>query len=301
MSKLDYLDLDGNTLRTFLTVLEETSVSKAAARLGVSQSAVSHTLAKLRVIFDDPLFVRIGRGIESTARARDLREPVEAILDDIKSLCAPQKFDPHLEPMEFTIACNDFPLQLIFPKLLKELDQDGVRLRLRFIVSGIPRVSVLSASRYRMLITPTPPADSDLEKVTLIRAKMEVFYDSTIRKPPKTLKDYAESRHVDVRFSDTESSFMALPSLDTKKLDPPTVSVPNFSSLTPIIRGTNRITTQLGAMKLGLLKDLDVTPLPFKTKMLRLFLVWHRRENDDPAHRWLRQKIVATVNSIIGN
>ena len=67
MSKIDYLGLDGNTLKTFLTVLEEMSVLRAAARLGVSQSAVSHTLDKLRTIFDDPLFVRIGRGIESTA------------------------------------------------------------------------------------------------------------------------------------------------------------------------------------------------------------------------------------------
>jgi DNA-binding transcriptional LysR family regulator len=94
---------------------------------------------------------------------------------------------------------------------------------------------------------------------------------------------------------------MALPSLDTKELNPPKISVPNFSSLTQIIRGSDRITTQLGAMKLGLLKDLDVAPLPIKTDTLSLFLVWHRRENDDPAHSWFRQKIVATVNSIIGN
>ena len=300
MSKIDYLDLDGNTLRTFLTVLEEMSVSKAAARLGVSQSAVSHTLDKLRGIFDDPLFVRIGRGIESTARARELRKPVEALLNDLRSLSVRQEFNPYLESMEFTIACNDFPLQLIFPTLLKELDKDNIDVRIRFIPSGIPRVSVLNASRYRMLITPSPPTDSELEKVTLLRAKMEVFYDSTIRKPPKTWQDYAESRHVDVKFSDTESSFMALPSLDTKELATPNVSVPNFSSLTQIIRGSDRITTQLGAMKLGLLKDLDVAPLPIKTDTLSLFLVWHRREDDDPAHQWFRHKIVETVNNIIG-
>jgi len=57
MSKIDCLGLDGKTLRTFLTVFEEMSVSRAAARLGVSQSAVSQTLDKLRTIFDDPLFL----------------------------------------------------------------------------------------------------------------------------------------------------------------------------------------------------------------------------------------------------
>jgi len=79
------------------------------------------------------------------------------------------------------------------------------------------------------------------------------------------------------------------------------ISVPNFSSLTPMIKGTDRITIQLAAMKLGILKELDVAPLPFKSDPLNLYLIWHRRENDDPAHRWLRQKIIDTAKSIIKN
>ena len=130
---------------------------------------------------------------------------------------------------------------------------------------------------------------------------MEIFYDSTFRKPPKTRKQYDECRRVEVRFSDTESSIMASPSIDPFELNPPTIAVPNFGSLAPMIKGTDLITTQIGAMKLGLLKDLESTPLPFKTNTLNLFLVWHRREHDDPAHRWFRQKIIETVNSITGN
>ena len=299
MKKIDYLGLDGNALTTFLTVLEEMSVSRAAERLGVTQSAVSHTLDKLRIIFDDPLFVRVGRGIESTARARDLQASVESVLDDLKSLTDHREFDPQVEQMAFTIAANDFPIQLIFPKLLKELSEEGIHPQIRFIPSGIPSVSILRASRYRMLITPTPPDDPELEKESLIQSKMEIFYDSTVRKPPKTRKQFTESRYVEVRFSDTEASLMALPAFDTATMNPPTISVPNFSLLAPMIKGTDRITTQIAAMKLGLLKDLDVAPLPFKTDTLNLFLIWHRREHNDPAHRWLRQKIIETVNSIM--
>jgi len=299
MSKFDHLGLDGNTLRTFLTVLDETSVSRAAERLGVSQSAVSHTLDKLRTIFEDPLFVRVGRGIEPTARARALRASVESVLDNLKSLTDQRKFDPMAEEMEFTIATNDFPLQLIFPKLLKELSDEGINTRIRFIPSGIPSVSSLRASRYQMLITPTPPDNPDFEKVSLVQTKMVCFYDQTVRKPPKTWKQFAESKYVEVRFSDTESSIMALPSIDTSTMNPPTITVPNFSSLAPMIKGTDRITTQLAVMELGLLQDLDWAPLPFKTGSLDLFLIWHRRDNDDPAHQWLRQRIIGTVNSII--
>jgi DNA-binding transcriptional LysR family regulator len=298
MSKFDYLGLDGRTLRTFLTVLEEKSVSRAAERLGVSQSAVSHTLDKLRTIFDDPLFIRIGRGIESTARARAMRVPIESVLDQLKSLSVQQDFDPKHQPLNFTIACNDFPLQLIFPRLLKETEGENIDLRLRFIPAGIPSVSVLKASRYRLLITPKPPIDSDLEKVSLLRAKMAVFYDSKFRKPPQSWKEYADAKRVEVRFSDTESSMMALPSVNEADIRPPDVSVPNFGSLAPMILNTNRITTQLAAMKLGLLKELDVAPLPMKTDPIDLFLVWHRREHDDPAHQWLRQKIIETVSAV---
>lgn len=301
MRKFDYLGLDGYALTTFLTVLEEKSVSRAAERLSVSQSAVSHTLDKLRKIFEDPLFIRVGRGIEPTARAHALRTSVEAILDDLKSLADEREFDPLVEDMEFTIAANDFPLQLIFPGLLQELFKKGINPRMRFIPAGIPSVSMLRASRYRMLITPAPPDDKDFEKESLIKSRMVIFYDSAIRAAPKTRKQYAESRYVEVRFSDTESSLMALPSVDASTMNPPTISVPNFSSLAMMIKGTDRITTQLAVMKLGLLEDLDVSPLPFKTNALNLFLVWHRRENDDPAHRWLRQKIVETVNSIVEN
>jgi len=298
MSKIDYLSLDGNTLRTFLTVLEESSVSRAAERLGVTQSAVSHTLDKLRKALDDPLFNRVGRGIEATARARDLREKAETILNDLKSLSIQRAFDPLLEEMEFTIAANDFPIQLIFPGLLNELHDSGVQLRIRFIPAGIPKVSILRASRYRFLITPTPPDDTDLIKVSLVEAKMKIFFDSTARQPPKTWKQFAESRYVEVRFSDTETSLMALPSIDPSKLNPPTISVPNFALLPSMIKGTDRITTQLGAMKYGLLSDLDVAPLPFRSNPVNLFLVWHQREDDDPAHQWFRQKIIETAHSI---
>jgi len=157
MNNFDHLSLDGNTLRTFLTVLDETAVSRAAERLGVSQSAVSHTLDKLRAIFKDPLFVRVGRGIEPTAKARALRASVESVLDNLKSLTNQRKFDPLAEIMEFTIATNDFPLQLIFPKLLREFSDEGINPRIRFIPSGIPSVSSLRASRYQMLTTSAPP------------------------------------------------------------------------------------------------------------------------------------------------
>lgn len=299
MNKIDYLGLDGNTLTTFLTVLQEASVSKAAIRLNVSQSAVSHTLDKLRATFDDPLFVRSGRGIVPTARAASLREPITSILGELKSLTYDRKFDPQTEPIEFTIATNDFPMRLIFPKLLKDLYAQGIRAKFHFIPSGVPSANLRLASRCQILITPAPPKDKDILKTKLFQSKMVCFYDAKTRKPPKTWKQFVDSKYVDVKFSDTESSIMVLPSIDTSVLSPPTVTVPNFSALPDFIKGTDLITAQLEMMSLGVLKKLDCVPLPKKTKTLSLFMAWHKRDDEDPAHLWLRKQIIETVNLMI--
>ena len=74
-------------------------------------------------------------------------------------------------------------------------------------------------------------------------------------------------------------------------------AIPGALHLAHMIKGTDCIATQPAFMKLGLLKSLDSAPLPFNTEPLNLFLVWHRRESDDPAHQWLRRRIIETVIS----
>ncbi|MES9897897.1 MAG: LysR family transcriptional regulator [Sedimenticola sp.] len=147
MSNFDYLGLDGNALRTFITVMEESSVSKAATRLDITQSTVSHTLDKLRSAFDDPLFVRSRRGIIPTAKTKSLHEPIEAILDELKALTNEHEFDPLTETIEFTIVVNDPPMLLIFPTLLQGLYAEGIKPWLRFIPSGHPPANFRRALR----------------------------------------------------------------------------------------------------------------------------------------------------------
>jgi DNA-binding transcriptional LysR family regulator len=300
MSDIDHSDLSVQTLRTFLAVLEEGAVTKAAGRIGVSQSAVSHTLDKLRVIFDDSLFMRDGRGIAPSAKALSLREPIEDILKRINALSSQDEFDPSRDPVEFTIATNDFPLGLIFPTLLKGLYVEGIEPKLNFIPAGIPSANLTRTSNCHMLITPAPPNKKGINDLKLIESKMVCFYDPDVRKPPKTLKDYIGCRYVDVRFSTTESSQQVLPISLISKLHEPTVAVPSFNAVTSFIKGTDLITTQLSVMEYGSLKELAWSPLPVKTESLHLHLLWHERYEDDPGHQWMRQRIVDTVDSIVG-
>lgn len=298
MRKTDNLNLNSKALRTFLAILEEESISKAAQRLGVTQSAVSHSLEKLRITLDDPLFVRQGRGIVATAKAKSLAEPIESILAGFTALQSDREFDPKADFPEITIATNDFPLLLIFPTLLRSIYTEGIDPMLRFIPSGVPMANLKRASRCQLLITPAPPKGKNIIKEELLKSPMACFYDASIRKPPGTLQEFAASRYVEVRFSGTESSMMVFPEIDPTKLKEPTITVPNFADLEAFIKGTDLITTQLEVMQRGVLKDLDCAPLPMDARPLTLYLVWHQRDADDPAHKWLRLKILDTVKTI---
>jgi DNA-binding transcriptional LysR family regulator len=224
---------------------------------------------------------------------------VESILSGLASLAEPAEFDPRTDSPEFTIATNDFPMLLIFPRLIRNLRAQGINPRFHFMPSGVPSANLSRASRCHLLITPAPPKADDILRERLLQSRMVCFYDAEMRQPPRSWKQFGESNRVDVRFSDTESSIMVLPSVDTAALKEPAVTVPNFNALTEFIKGTDLITTQLELMKQGPLKDLESAPLPVKTRSLSLYMAWHERDDEVPAHKWLRQQIRETVGLIL--
>lgn len=291
MKKIDYLSLDGHALRTFLAVLEEQSVSRAAKRLGVTQSAVSHTLTKLRLAVGDPLFVKSGRGISATAFASSLHEPIRHILDDLKSLTDNRVFDPTMGTMEFTVAANDYQRDLIFPALLRRFRNDGINARFHFIPSGIPANALLGNACCDMIITPFPPEGDDIIAVRLFDMQLVCFYDATVRTPPKTLEEFCSAPYIVTRFADNSTSLNALSSVDLTQLQPPQVSVPNFADLEGFMIGTDLITAVADLFAQQCMKQLAMAPLPFPVDRTIMYLVWHRRDRTDPAHQWLREEI----------
>ncbi|WP_346900588.1 LysR family transcriptional regulator [uncultured Roseibium sp.] len=298
MRKIDYSDLDGKTLRAFLTILEESSVSKAADQLGVTQSAVSHTLAKLRHVLGDPLFVRSGQGLTPTERALALKEPVQAVLDGMKGLTEGRPFDPLAEDMRFAIAANDLQRELIFPPLLREAREQGIRLRLDFLVSGVPDPIILRDDRCQIMLTPLPPDGRDIFQKRLVTTRMMVFYDADRRDPPRSWEEYCACEHVDVRFEDGRSSKEVLRGVDQNQIRPATVTVPYFNAIPAFIKGSDLISTDTKLQHLGPLRELACAPLPFDCEPVSIYMVWHQRSTTDPAHRWLRrmiERIAATL------
>ncbi|CAD0185939.1 Nodulation protein D 2 [Ruegeria sp. THAF57] len=291
MNKIDFTDLDGKVLRVFLTILEENSVSKAADRMGVTQSAISHTLAKLRQVLGDPLFVRSGQGLIPTERALSLKEPVQGVLDGLRALTDDRPFDPLSEELHVQIATNDMPRELIFPKLLRTVRAEGIRLRLGFIPSGVPDPDLLRSDRCQLMLSPLPPDGPDIFQKRVLSSPLMIYYDGTRRQPPTDWKAYCETEHVEVRFTDGRSSRAVMRGVDQNQIRPATVTLPHFNAIPSFVKGSDLISTDTALMRHGPLAALDCAPLPFHCEPVSIYMVWHQRFANDPAHRWLRGRI----------
>ncbi len=298
MSKTDFTDLDGKVLRVFLTILEENSVSKAADRLGVTQSAISHTLSKLRHVLGDPLFVRSGQGLTPTERALSLKEPVQHVLDGMRALTEDRPFDPMLEEMRIQIATNDMPRELIFPRLLRYVRAEGVRLRLGFIPSGVPDPDLLRSDRCQLMLTPLPPDGPDIFQKRVLSSPLMIYYDGDQRAPPDSWQTYCNTEHVEVRFTDGRSSRAVMRGVDQSQIRPPAVTLPHFNAIPSFVKGGDLISTDTALMKQGPLAALDCAPLPFACEPVSIYMVWHQRSANDPAHRWLRDRIEAITATL---
>ena len=292
MNNFDYFSLDGHKLSVLLAVIEERSVTKAAERLGVTQSSVSHSLNKLRNTFDDPLFVRSGRNIVPTERALALLEPTREALQRLKMLNDSRPFDPNCNEMEFTIAVNDFLLELILSPIVNKLYKQGINIRYHFMPAQVPDLALLRNGKINLIVTPFPPEGDDIFQLRLFSDRLMCFYDANARKPPISKQSIFDSKRVDVVFGTSVDSMQAVFSyLNLEPLPKPHITVPNFSSLAEFILGTEMVTLQMGLMKKTSMKDLASSNLAFKTRKLDFYLVWHRLYKDDPAHIWLRKII----------
>jgi DNA-binding transcriptional LysR family regulator len=112
------MDIDLNLLRIFEILYDERHATRAAARLFLTQSAVSHALARLRVVLNDPLFIRIPSGLQPTERAHQLAPRLRAALAEIRSVVAAPTFDPAKTRQRFVISAGPYFCMLVVPNLI---------------------------------------------------------------------------------------------------------------------------------------------------------------------------------------
>jgi DNA-binding transcriptional LysR family regulator len=300
MSHFDHLDLDGHLLRLLLAVTEEKSITRAAERLGVTQSAVSHSLDKLRGITGDPLFVKSGRGIVATARAEAMAAQARTLLDAMRSLAAPDGFDPATLDQVLTVAANDLQRELLLPALLRRLRAQAPGLRLRVIASNVPGAAMLREDHCQLVLTPRPPDGDDILQKRLFSDRYRVFHDAGVRAAPVDRDDYLAADHATVIYEPNRPLDIDRWLADRGVQRRFAVVVPGFAALPAFLRGSPLLATLPSLAGEALMNGCTAAPVPFDCPELPMYMVWHRRHQDDAMHRWLRDELHAVCVAIVG-
>ncbi len=291
MSKLDYLDLSARSLKLLLVVFEEGSVTRAADRLNISQSAVSHMLDKLRIITDDPLFVRAGRSIVATDRAEQLVRQIRPLLLSLQQLTVIPEFDPSKLGGTFSIGAAAMQRDLLLPPIVRQIRKQAPKLDLKIINSGIYGAQLLRKGHCDLLISPAPPQGEEFIKKKLFDDDWVCFFDPSTPSP-RTLQQYISRDHVKVVFSNDERSVIDVALAKLGKERRVALRVESFSALPSMMQGTDLIIALPKIIERSLMKGFSSCPLPLHIPALGFYLAWHLSKDLSPPHQWVRNMFI---------
>lgn len=296
-------NLDLNLLVLFDALMKERNLTRASARVGLSQSAMSNALARLRTKLDDPLFVRAPRGVEPTERARTLAGPIHEALTGLERALSPEPFDPATTRRAFTVMMNDIHELVLGPPLSARVARVAPGIELRFVQgpSTLPD-EALAKEGVDLVVSP-------LEGGSQRCCQSELYplsFCSLVRRDhPRigrtlTLARFLELGHVLVAPRGRPGSIVD-EILARKGLSRRVVRVvAHFVSAILFVCRSDHVVTLpslLGEAMASML-PLRMLRVPLEMPSFVMGQFWSIRSDADPGHRWLRQVIAQTAAEI---
>jgi DNA-binding transcriptional LysR family regulator len=300
-AELAHVDL--NLVLALDALLAERHVTRAASRLGITQSAASHALARLRDLLDDPILVRGPRGtMIPTPRASALAPAVHRILVDLAAvLRGDAAFDPATARRTFHLGTSDYVELVLMPRLVERLGRTapGIDLFLHTladhgdeslaagaldVVVGPPRGAARPAGSYEKVLF-------DESFTCIVRAKHPLA-DAKL-----TLPRYCAASHVLVAPRGTPGSLVddALAAVGrTRRI---AVAVPHFLVVPHLVANSDLVATLATRVASTFADALGLVQLapPLALPKFQIAVAWHERNHDDPPHRWLREQLIAVA------
>src|SRR5690606_32224195 len=289
-------DLELRHLRVFEVLLREHSLTRAAEVLGVTQPALSKTLAALRNYFSDPLFVRVGQRMEPTAKAVHLSTAVREILDQVTSLrTAHVPFHPAVTARTFRFSSVDSGTIRQLPALLAALEARAPRVRLQIMPLDVARLeSSLESGKLDFATGSFPGLSKRIRRQFL----WSVSYVGVVRrdhprvKDKPTLKAFAAEKHVLVDSAGTGHAHLRTERALEKVLpdDRIVCKLPSFVSAAVLVGMSDLVATLPSGMAQTLAPHLGLKlfPVPVKTPSIDIHQYWHERFHRDPGNEWIR-------------
>jgi LysR family transcriptional activator of mexEF-oprN operon len=294
MNRNELRKADINLMVVFETLMQERNVSRAAEKLFLGQPTISAALNRLRGLFNDPLFIRVGHRMEPTARANEIIRHLSPALDAMSmALSLTREFDPASSTMTFRIGLSDDVEYSLLPTLLRALREEAPHIVIVVKQVNYWNVSELLVSgeiTAGVCLTRDLPANA---KRKLLRTMKPMVVRADDASQPITLDEYCSRPHVVVSHVANISSFADewLDAVGRKRHA--VLSVPQYSTLPALMAGTNLICNLPDQLALAFANAglLHAEPLPFITPDLELSMVWLSMLDTDPAERWLRKRL----------
>ncbi|MFZ2987609.1 LysR family transcriptional regulator [Ideonella sp.] len=286
--------LDLNLLVALDALLAEGSITRAAERLNLSQSATSNALARLRDYFEDELLVQVGRRMEPTPRAEGLRGPVRDVLMRVDSTIATQPaFDPAATNRRFRVIASDYTQLVLGPHLMSLAQAQGCMAEIEFCPQISNPQRDLERGEADLLIIPLDYASPDHPCETLLRDAFVclVWQDSPLAQGSMTRMRYENARHVVMVppnggvSSSYESMLVARAGVQRRYA----VRTYSFGSVPAMVVGTDYVATVHARMAWSLQNcwPLRIRALPIAMPPMSQGVQWHRYRSQDPGLVWL--------------
>jgi DNA-binding transcriptional LysR family regulator len=303
MHEIDLRRIDLNLLVAFDVLMEERSVTRAASRLGRTQSAVSHALSRLRAQVSDPLLIKQGGRMIASPFAERLIEDVRPILRSIQRALVPASpFDPATTTRTFRVGIPD-GVPSVFPRLMARVGREAPRATVDWIPEG-PQ-TLLAVADAQVDIACVAAALALPEGIGHEILGPEVPWASFVRKNHPAIANWGAAAwarwpHVVVRVGNAlPSPVTATPSSARQRVVG--ARVPNFSDVAPLLAQTDMIATfSIATLLEGVkLYELHVLPPPFPIQPFPMRLVWSARLGNDPAIAWIRKQLHACFAEVV--
>ena len=295
MNEIDLRRFDLNLLIVFEVLMTERSVSRAADRLGRTQSAVSHSLSRLRSQLGDPLLIKGGVRMQPTAVALDLIEQTRPMLRGIQRVLSPRYvFDPASSRRVFRVAAPDFMLT-VFAHLLSRLRSEAPGVSAEWTAPREPTLLDVAEGQIDVAIV---PAELRLPEGVAGESLGALGWRCYGRKKHPAFarwnrQTWTRWPHLVVRIGDSLTSPVNV-AASAAGLDRTIAGwVPHFSAIAPVLANSDLLATLpvIAMVETMHAFDLESREVPFPIAPLPHVMVWSTTRSRDPAMNWLRDRL----------
>ena len=302
--KLNLRSIDLNLLTVFDAIMHHGNLSKAAESMAMTQSAASAALSRLRLTFDDELFVRSGHGMAPTPLALDIAQPIHEALASIEGVIGSSKqFEPLTSKRVFKFVMGDVGEILLLPRLLRELETQGPSLSIQSLSSrDITNIELAKKSQIDFYFDYRLPDDRQLDYCQITEEPLAVI---TRRNHPGINKRLTKKIFLQLRHLVYTHHHHHIAGLETMFGEQQGLNRDIFSEVQQLLAIPQLVLNTKGVATVPMnlagyfarTNPLDIYPFPFDVGALPGYLIWHRSLNRDKAHQWMKDLILAVVAS----